>query len=245
MTTSFSVNVHDLEFILRQIKIAEAHAGEDGVGGISLRQAIQNEYGVSALDAALVPFGLRTVDGRFNNLLPSNVDYGASDTAFPRLTTPVYNFENDEDPFFGVTNTDYGQSGNVVDTDPRTISNLIVDQTAANPAAILAALKVNGIEGDAAITAQTAIIRRVSDHGPGHGRRREPGAPRRAGRAGPGERGLRRRAAGRHRRGRVVRLLRQRLQPRRRGAGRRGRDEHRDERPEEPPRHSGSQRRRD
>ena len=152
MTSSFVVNVHDLEFILRQIKIADAHAS-----GISLRQAIMNEYQVSATEAALLPFGLRTVDGRFNNLLASNVDYGASDTPFPRLTTPVYNNENDEDPFFGVTNTNYGNPGNVVDSDPRTISNLIVDQTAANPAAILAALKVNGIEGDAAMIAQAAI----------------------------------------------------------------------------------------
>ena len=37
-----------------------------------------------------------------------------------------------------VTNTDYGQSGNVADADPRTISNLIVDQTTNNPAALAA-----------------------------------------------------------------------------------------------------------
>ena len=35
-----------------------------------------------------------------------------------------------------VTNTNYAQSGNVVDADPRIISNLIVDQTSNNPAAV-------------------------------------------------------------------------------------------------------------
>ncbi|RYE65296.1 MAG: hypothetical protein EOO79_08680, partial [Oxalobacteraceae bacterium] len=44
----------------------------------------------------------------------------------------------------GVTNTDYAQPGNVVDADPRIISNLIVDQTGGNPAAIAAALAYYG-----------------------------------------------------------------------------------------------------
>ena len=38
-----------------------------------------------------------------------------------------------------VTNTDFGQSGDVVDADPRIISNLIVDQTSRNPAAVAVA----------------------------------------------------------------------------------------------------------
>ena len=38
-----------------------------------------------------------------------------------------------------VTNTDFGQQGDVVDADPRIISNLIVDQTSNNPAAVAVA----------------------------------------------------------------------------------------------------------
>ncbi|TNC68236.1 hypothetical protein [Rubellimicrobium roseum] len=90
MSTSFHVNQHDLEFILKQIKIAELHAG-----GMSTIAAIQEVYGVSAQDAALMPAGLRTVDGMDNNLLPGQEDFGASGTPFPRLTDPVY--VNDQD----------------------------------------------------------------------------------------------------------------------------------------------------
>ena len=62
-----------------------------------------------------------------------------------------------------VDNTDYGISGtpgnpavngghtgNVIDSDPRIISNLVVDQTLKNPAAIMAALKYAGFEGTGA-----------------------------------------------------------------------------------------------
>ncbi|TNC59867.1 peroxidase family protein, partial [Rubellimicrobium roseum] len=164
MSTSFHVNQHDLEFILKQIKIAELHAG-----GMSTIAAIQEVYGVSAQDAALMPAGLRTVDGTDNTLLPGLQDVGASETPFPRLTDPEYVKEQDGDsiPLGGgpnppmLTNTDYTPgatpSGNVVDADPRTISNLIVDQTAGNPAAIYAALKVLGITGVDANTAVNSI----------------------------------------------------------------------------------------
>ncbi len=55
-------------------------------------------------------------------------EFGAADTIFPRLTDPV--FRNAE------SGTSYAQtSGLVFDSQPRTISNLIVDQTANNPAA--------------------------------------------------------------------------------------------------------------
>ncbi len=70
---------------------------------------------------------------------------------------PVYSNEGDENPFFGISNTNYGNSGNVVDSDPRTISNLIVDQTPANVAAIYAALKAVGTTGVDANTAVAAI----------------------------------------------------------------------------------------
>ncbi|MFP3498924.1 peroxidase family protein, partial [Pseudomonas sp. SIMBA_059] len=70
-----------------------------------------------------VPFGLRTVDGSFNNLVAGQSEFGASDNAFLRLLDASYR-------------ANYVGTGNVVDSQPRTISNLIVDQTANNPAAV-------------------------------------------------------------------------------------------------------------
>src|SRR5262249_10145321 len=108
----------DLSFILDQIKIAERDAaGEDLI---------------NILPNVRAPFGLRTVDGSFNNLVnfgpKDQTDFGVADTPFPRLTNPLFRpTEN---------GTSYAQtSGTVIDSTPRTISNLIVDQTANNPAA--------------------------------------------------------------------------------------------------------------
>ena len=154
MATSFHVNVHDLSFILKQIQVSELQASTPGMTTV---EAIQAVYGVSAADAALMPVGLRTVDGSDNSLLPGTESNGAGDTPFPRLLDPVYSNEGDENPFFGISNTNYGNSGDVVDSDPRTISNLIVDQTPANVAAIYAALKAVGTTGVDANTAVAAI----------------------------------------------------------------------------------------
>ncbi len=160
MATSFRVNEADLTFILRQIKIAEAHSG-----GISLTQAIQNEFGLSPSDANLVPFGLRTVDGSLNNLAPGQENFGAAGQPFPRLLDPQFLNDTDGDQIDldgpggmpPVQQGDYGQPSNVIDADPRTISNLIVNQTVDNPAALYAALKLAGITGIAATAAVAAI----------------------------------------------------------------------------------------
>lgn len=61
----------DLEFILKQIFIAEAHAD-----GASLSDLLPNSQ---------VPFGLRTVDGSFNNLVAGQSEFGAADNSFLRL----------------------------------------------------------------------------------------------------------------------------------------------------------------
>jgi Ca2+-binding RTX toxin-like protein len=128
----------DLQFILAQIKISERHAaGEDLL---------------NLVDNPRMAQGLRTVDGSFNNLVQSQTEFGASDNTFPRLLDPNFINENDDGPFDAngpapggeVTNNDYGLSESVVDADPRTISNLIVDQTANNPAAVAAAAGVDG-----------------------------------------------------------------------------------------------------
>src|SRR3954466_15591604 len=97
----------DLEFILTQIKIAEANAA-----GQSLRDLLPN---------VTVPWGLRTVSGAYNNLLMDQTAFGSADNLFPRLLDPQ---------FLPVYNT----SGFVTDPQPRIISNLIVDQTENNPA---------------------------------------------------------------------------------------------------------------
>jgi Ca2+-binding RTX toxin-like protein len=126
---------HDLQFILDQIKIAEAHAA-----GTPL---------TTLVDSPLLPWGLRTVDGSYNNIVPGRETWGASGEPFARLTTPVWRNENDDTMPPGYVpgnNNDYGVPGSVADADPRTISNLIVDQTLDNPAAIAAALRYAGVE---------------------------------------------------------------------------------------------------
>ena len=131
-TTSPGGGLHmirsDLQFILDQIKIAERDAaGED------LLAILQNSR---------VPFGLRTVDGSFNNLVRGQTNFGAADQNFPLLLDQQFRNEQDEAAFNGITNTNYATTGpvdgNVVDSDPRIISNLIVDQTITNPSAVQA-----------------------------------------------------------------------------------------------------------
>ena len=153
------LNVADLDFILRQIKISEAHAA-----GTPLSEIWVDADGnvvpagtpgaLPAISDPHVPYGLRTVDGSYNNVVEGRETWGAADQAMPRLLDP--NFRNDMDgdvmplgPPGGpvVTNTDYGvigapsagnggNTGNVADADPRIISNLVVDQSINNPAAV-------------------------------------------------------------------------------------------------------------
>src|SRR5262245_59371054 len=105
--------ISDLEFILDQIMIAERQAAGEPL--------------LDILPNVQVPFGLRTVDGSLNNLVPGNELFGKADNLFPRLADPVF-----RDAAFG---TSYSSAGMVIDSQPRVISNLVVDQTAHNPAA--------------------------------------------------------------------------------------------------------------
>ena len=69
----------DLEFILEQIKIAEAHAAGQplfGVGGL--------------VPAYNLSYGLRTVDGTYNHLLPGQETWGSAGQQFPHLLDPTY-----------------------------------------------------------------------------------------------------------------------------------------------------------
>ena len=87
------------------------------------------------------------MDGSCNNLIDGQSTFGAADQKFPRLTTPE--FKSAEPATFdadgpgpaqaGDATTYASKSGSVFDSEPRTISNLIVDQTSTNPAAVAAA----------------------------------------------------------------------------------------------------------
>ena len=131
---------HDLEFILKQIRIAEAHsAGGDLAQLVAEAGQAAGAADAAALQAHLLPYGLRTVDGTYNNLIAGRETWGATDQPFVPLTERVFRNEGD-DSFAPITNNnDYAAPGNVVDVDPRLISNLIVDQTSNNPAAVIVA----------------------------------------------------------------------------------------------------------
>jgi Ca2+-binding RTX toxin-like protein len=136
----FSLNASDLRFILRQIKVAEAHATTESGPGTPLLGS-----GPDQVPNVVAPYGLRTVDGSENNLQPGQAGFGSSRRAFPRLTTPTFSPAEDSTvpgvgPVGPPGQTSYAQrSGSVVDSEPRVVSNLVVDQTAANPAAVAAA----------------------------------------------------------------------------------------------------------
>ena len=66
---NFIVNTADLAYILEQIKLAETTSLAYTSAPKTSLQAIMQTYGVNAASAAQLPFGLRTVDGTYNNLL--------------------------------------------------------------------------------------------------------------------------------------------------------------------------------
>ena len=123
----------DLDFILDQIRIAEAHAAGESI--------------MSLVPNVRAPLGLRTVTGEFNNLVQlngiDNSQFGAADNLFPRVTGAEFINDADGDSFDSngpapgglITNNNYNTNTSVADADPRIISNLVVDQTATNPAA--------------------------------------------------------------------------------------------------------------
>lgn len=149
----FTVTPADLAFILKQIKIAEKHSNAlltntppnpNPTGDPVYCQSMVGT-GVDQIPNPLLSFGIRTVDGSCNNLQPGQSKYGAADQTFPRLTAPVFGTAEDSTvpgvgPVGPLGLTSYAQTGGVVvDSEPRLISNLIVDQTSTNPAAVQAA----------------------------------------------------------------------------------------------------------
>ena len=156
----FTVTSSDISHILRQIKIAEAHIAKNNEPGWLSTHGICDALvgtGPNQVATPLVADGLRTVDGSCNNLIHGQEKFGASGETFPRLTTPNFRDAEASPPdFFGpgsgtIPSSSYKQKkGFVFDSQPRLISNLIVDQTATNPAAVSAAgqpVRTQGNEG--------------------------------------------------------------------------------------------------
>ncbi|TFD47952.1 heme peroxidase [Cryobacterium sp. Hh11] len=151
----FAVTVSDLAYILKQIKIAEAHVANTTSATGPCGALVGT--GANQIASPLLSLGLRTVDGSCNNLQPGQDQFGAADQVFPRLATPVFSAADVTPSGFGPPNpTSYAQKkGLVFDSEPRTVSNLIVDQTSTNPAAIAAAgnpVRTQGNEGVVACT---------------------------------------------------------------------------------------------
>src|SRR4051795_8581689 len=143
--SGFTVTPGDLQFILKQIKIAEHHAATATPANPC---GTLVGPGPDQIPDALTSYGLRTVDGSCNNLLPGREKFAAADVPFPRLAgSPVFRqAEGAPAGFFGpgspaIPSSTYAQKkGFVFDSQPRVISNLISDQTSTNPAAVAAAL---------------------------------------------------------------------------------------------------------
>ena len=163
---SFYLNANDLDFILKQIQISEAHADATVTGNTSytLLCATPTDRSGKCVPNAKLPFGVRTVDGSYNNLLQGRSQWGAADRPFPTQLQPFYRQAEAKPttpefalaPPTGDTSVcqpsnvscyAQWQSGHVVyDSTPRLISNLIVDQTINNPAAVNAAQHLPGAE---------------------------------------------------------------------------------------------------
>jgi len=156
----FTLTPADLAFMLKQIKIAESHAATltptnpcgtlVATPGDGIDDALQ-------IPDRLTAYGLRTVDGSCNNLFPGRETFAAADQPFPRLTNPVFRPAETTPAGFGPpTQTSYAQKkGLVFDSQPRVISNLIVDQTSTNPAAVDAALNPVRTQGNEGVVACT------------------------------------------------------------------------------------------
>lgn len=156
----FTIAVTDLQFILQQIKIAEAHATREGNSlGVVVAPTTLIGNGPNDIPDPRLPWGLRQVDGRNNNLVSGrsvwsgrqysstagNSAWGAADQPFLRLTPAFWRDSDQPDEWvlnLGPAATNYSPSGrpsNVQDAEPRLVSNLIADQTSNNDAATTAA----------------------------------------------------------------------------------------------------------
>lgn len=128
----FTLNAGDMRFILKQIKIAENNATKEDAQGNDVPGQPLLGNGPNQIASPLLPYGLRTVDGTDNNLVAGQSGYGSASREFPRLSDPEWRTSSGGQSYESV-------NANVTDNGPRFVSNVIVDQTATNPAAVAAA----------------------------------------------------------------------------------------------------------
>jgi Ca2+-binding RTX toxin-like protein/methionine-rich copper-binding protein CopC len=137
-----TLNAGDMRFILKQIKIAENHATKEDAEGKPVAGQPLLGSGPNQIANPLLPFGLRTVDGSDNNLVVDQGHYGKASLPFPRLAEPEWRTAAGGQSYKSVN------VPMIQDADPRFISNVIVDQTSSNPAAIAAAGKAHRTVND-------------------------------------------------------------------------------------------------
>src|SRR3954454_14825611 len=141
--SGFTVTAGDLNFILKQIKIAERHTTTltaSNPCGTMLAQPGDTIPDAEQVPDVITSYGLRTVDGSCNNLKNlSTYNFAAADQVFPRLTAPSFRNVAAEPTFPVPSVSSYALPGNVVDSQPRIVSNLIDDQTSTSSAALAAA----------------------------------------------------------------------------------------------------------
>jgi len=134
----FVIDSEDLRFMFHQIEVAQAHSAGGKLLGNGVNQVnMQGPTTFACIDGRpcgadpQLPVGLRTVDGTMNNLVPVPDQhlFGAADRLFPRLTKPMFRAAENGTSYATVPQTD------VIESQPRIISNLIVDQSPNNPAA--------------------------------------------------------------------------------------------------------------
>jgi len=157
------VTAADLYAILLEVKVYEDH--NNAIKQFTLTNGRPPTVEESAdllltLNGGLPmePIGIRTTSGVFNNLPPGNPTFTTADQPFPRMVpadfsrpgvAPAGGFDtNGPAPGGVLTNTSYAPNAvpgnNVVDASPRLISNLILDQSVNNPAAVQAAARWGG-----------------------------------------------------------------------------------------------------
>ena len=132
----------DLEFIL--------DADQDRRGACRRSAALWTRRPDPDLQPRLGPADRRWLS--YNHLLPGQEKWGAAGNQFPELVDATFDPAQNIPPPFAPPGppipTSYNPSNNpgsmVFDSMPRTISNLLVDQTLGNPAAILTALERAG-----------------------------------------------------------------------------------------------------
>ncbi|MBG6185419.1 Ca2+-binding RTX toxin-like protein, partial [Arthrobacter sp. CAN_A214] len=136
-----TLNAGDMRFILKQIKIAENNATKEDALGNPVPGAPLLGSGANQVANPLLPYGLRTVDGSDNNLIAGQEKFGSTSLPFPRLAAPQWRNAPNGQPYKSVNTT-------ISDGTARFISNVIVDQTDTNPAAIAAASRAHRTVND-------------------------------------------------------------------------------------------------